>query len=101
MKQFTAAELDQIIDSGETVIIDFFATWCGPCKMLAPIFESAAGKAEGRAVFAKVDTDQEPGLVARYGIQSVPTIIMIKNGETAFRASGVMNEGALLALLDQ
>ena len=96
MKQFTTAELDTAIASGKTIVVDFFATWCGPCKMLAPIFESAAAKAGDKAEFGKVDIDTETKLVARYGIQSVPTIMAFKAGEVSYRNSGIVSESVLL-----
>ena len=101
MKQFTKDELDALVASGEKVVVDFFASWCGPCKMLAPVFESAAAKAEGRAVFGKVDIDAEPELQQRYGIMTVPTIILFKDGAVAHRQSGLMNEAMLLELLEK
>lgn len=100
MNQFTTEELDKLVSAGETVIVDFFTTWCGPCKMLAPIFESAASKGEGQAVFGKVDAEAELELAQRYGIMSVPTIILFKGGEIVKKHTGVLSETAILGLLE-
>lgn len=96
----TSAQLDELINEGKFVIIDLFATWCGPCKMLAPIFERVAEANADKAVFAKVDTDEVPEMAERFGVQTVPTIIAIKNGEIVHQSSGIMNEPALKALVE-
>lgn len=101
MREFTSEQLDKLISSGNPVIVDFFATWCGPCKMFAPIFESAAAKAGDAAEFGKVDIDASPEIAERYGIMSVPTVMMFRNGEIVHRSSGIMNETSLLGLLDK
>jgi len=100
IENLTTVQLDELIAAGEKpVIIDVYATWCGPCKMLAPIFARVA-EANGDAVtFAKVDVDVVPDMAERFGVQHVPTIIAIKGGEVVHQSEGMMNEPALLELI--
>jgi len=98
----TTVQLDELIAANEKpVIIDLYATWCGPCKMLAPIFERVAAANEAAAVFAKVDVDAVPDMAERFGVQHVPTVIAIKNGEIVHQSEGMMNEPSLKALIEK
>ncbi len=72
------------------LVVDFWAAWCGPCKMMAPFFEQAAAELEPRVRLAKVDTDANPGLSQRYQISSIPTLIAFKNGREVARQPGAM-----------
>ncbi len=78
------------------VVVDFWADWCGPCKMMAPAFASAAARGTGQALFAKVDTEAAPGVAARFGIRSIPTLIAFRDGREVARQSGAMPEAAIL-----
>ncbi len=78
----------EVLKSKLPVVLDFWATWCGPCQMQGPVFEEAAGKFAGKAVFGKVNVDEQPGLARRYGIMSIPTLVMIKDGQTAKKEVG-------------
>ena len=80
---------DEIIKSEKPTLVDFFATWCGPCKMQAPILEQVKERVGDTATVLKVDIDNNQQLATRYRVQSVPTLILFKNGEIAWRAVGV------------
>jgi thioredoxin 2 len=77
------------------VVIDFWAAWCGPCKMMAPVFSQAASKMATQIRFAKVDTEQAHDIAGRYNIRSIPTMIMFKNGQEIDRVSGALDQAAL------
>lgn len=102
IENLTCAQLDQLIATNDKpVVIDVYATWCGPCKMFAPIFERVAEACGQLAYFAKADVDAVPEIAERYGVQHVPTLIAVKDGVVAHQSSGVMNESAFKALLEK
>ena len=78
----------EVISSEIPVVLDFWATWCGPCRMLSPVLDDLAAEYRDRARFCKVNVDNEPELSARFGIASIPTLIFFKNGEAQKRAVG-------------
>lgn len=89
LKHLTQEEFEQALQGAQPVLADFFATWCGPCKVLSPQLEELAQRYEGRAVVAKVDVDQQQALAQRYAIMSVPTVIFFKDGQETDRKIGV------------
>jgi|SRR5688500_3844455 thioredoxin 2 len=82
------------------VVVDFWAAWCGPCRMMAPAFEQAAGELKTRVRFAKLDTENAQGVAARFGIRSIPTMILFRRGQEAGRVSGAMDARAIRAWLE-
>jgi thioredoxin 1 len=91
----------EVINSSKPVLVDFSAEWCGPCKMMKPILEDLKKMVGDNAQILKVDVDQNPGVSAQYNIQSVPTLIVFKEGKPVFRQSGVMAAAQLKAVIEQ
>ena len=92
MKQINENQFNELIAGGKPVVCDFFATWCGPCKMLAPVIDKCAEKYADKAVFVKVDIDENMELAARYGIMSIPLVGVFKGGEMVRKSLGYMSQ---------
>ncbi|ABB45373.1 thioredoxin [Sulfurimonas denitrificans DSM 1251] len=100
--ELTTLNFDEVIvNSDIPVVVDFWAPWCGPCKMMAPNFQKSAMNFPLKALFVKVNTENEQNLGARFGIRSIPTIIVFKNAKEVHRVSGALDESALNRLVAQ
>lgn len=98
--QFTVENFEkEVLGSDVPVLVDFWAEWCGPCRMLAPVIESLAGKAGDAYKVGKVNVDEQPDLARRYGIMSIPTVLLFKNGQLADKSVGLVPESKLAAML--
>ena len=95
-KELTIENFDATIQKGKTVV-DFWAAWCGPCKMMAPNFDAAAAELSGKVTFGKVDVDAEGELAERFGVMSIPTIIFFEDGEIVEQFAGARSKEDLLA----
>ena len=97
---FTDANFDSdVLKSSEPVLVDFTATWCGPCKKLSPIVEALADEFAGKVRVGKCDIDEALGVAAKYGVRSVPTVMIFKNGEKVGQHTGLTNRDKLVQLL--
>lgn len=90
---------DAHINGTKPVVVDFFATWCGPCKMMEPVLKQLKSSVGEKATVLKMDIDKNPAYASRYGIQAVPTVILFKEGKIIWRKSGVANVNELLQQL--
>ena len=101
LKHLTTAEVDAAVEAAPLAMVDFWASWCGPCKMLSPLVEALAEQYDGKALVAKVNVDEEPDLAARFGVMSIPTVVFLKNGREFDRKVGVMPPDAFISVLDK
>jgi thioredoxin 1 len=90
----------QVLKSAEPVVVDFWAEWCGPCKMIAPALEEIAGSMNGKVKIVKLNVDENPATAAKYGIMSIPTLMLFKNGELASRQVGAAPKQKLEAWIN-
>ncbi|MCA6365399.1 MAG: thioredoxin [Bacteroidetes bacterium] len=93
------SRFQELINSGKPVLVDFFATWCGPCKAQAPILEQLAERVGDTAHILKVDVDNNPQAASIYGVRAVPTLLLFQNGKVVWRHSGVMGAAELEQLI--
>lgn len=95
------ATFDRFVERSDLpVVVDFWAGWCGPCRMMAPHFEQLAAEMKTQVRFAKVDTEQAQGIAARFGIRSIPTLILFKGGREAARVAGAMERAGIRSWLE-
>ncbi|MFH1194520.1 MAG: thioredoxin [bacterium] len=103
MKPITITDANfetEVIKSDKPVVIDFWAAWCGPCKMIAPIIEELAGEYEGRAKIGKLDVDENQQTAIKYGVRSIPTVLILKNGELKETIIGAVPKSVFVSKLE-
>ncbi len=93
--------LSDLLSGHDLVIVDMWAPWCGPCKMIGPIIDRLAAKYKGKVLFAKVNVDQNPVISGQFGVQSIPTLLIFKSGSLIDRKVGALPQQALEALIDR
>lgn len=99
--EITDANFEEVVlNSNKPVVVDFWAEWCGPCRMVGPVIDEMHTEYEGRAVVGKVNVDENPGISAKFGVRNIPTILFIKNGEVADKSVGAVPKAQLSSKLD-
>ena len=100
MMHFNKESFEQTVNSGKLVMVDFWAAWCGPCRMLSPVIDGLDKRYEGKVVIGKVNVDEEQELAITNGVMSIPTVVFFKDGKEIDRKVGVMPDKAYAAVLD-
>jgi thioredoxin 1 len=91
----------EVLQSPSPVLVDFWAEWCGPCKMIAPVLDELANEYQGRIIIAKVNIDDHPALAGEYGVRAIPTLLLFQNGQVAEQMVGMRSKRDLKASLDR
>ena len=101
VQHFTSETFEQAIAGEKPVLVDFWATWCGPCRMIAPVIDEVAAEFEGKAVVGKVNVDDEMGLAQRFHVMSIPTLIVLKGGKVVEQAVGARGRADVAAMISR
>ena len=101
VQQLTDADFETTVNAGQPVFVDFWAPWCGPCRIVGPIVEELAPTYEGKAVIAKMNVDDNPMVAQKFGVTSIPTLMMFKNGKLVDRMVGAAPKNALQQFIDR
>ena len=102
IKHVTDATFEaDVLQSAQPILVDYWAEWCGPCKMIAPILDEVAGAYEGKLQVAKMNVDENREIPAKFGIRGIPTLMLFKNGQLAATKVGAMSKAQLTAFIDQ
>jgi thioredoxin 1 len=98
--EITDSNYEQILNSGKPVMVDFWAEWCGPCRIIGPVVEEMANDYDGKVVVGKVDVDNNPSITARYGVRSIPTLLIFKDGQIVDKQIGAVPKSILSKKLE-
>ncbi len=98
--EITDSNFEEVLNSDKPILVDFWAEWCGPCKMIGPVVEELASDYDGKAVVGKVDVDVNPEVSAKFGIRSIPTLLVFKNGEIVDKQIGAVPKAVLSQKLE-